>query len=94
MHRPADGLELDPVQRTVDRIETIRDIREQDRPIVLEQGPKRMCQDFVGTVPDKDARFGNAVHLGNRPFERLCVRIRIEAKVRVGRALQSAQNCG
>jgi hypothetical protein len=44
----------DSIQATVDRVEAVSDIREENRQLVFEQRHEDMRQHFVGTVADED----------------------------------------
>jgi hypothetical protein len=78
------GLVGDAEQAAIDRVETVGDVREEQRRIVLQQGGEGVGQHFVGAVADEDL-FGPHLVIGGqgRP-QRGGLRVRIETQA-IGR---------
>jgi len=76
--RQGYGFEVDPVQPAVNRIETVGDVRKEQRLVVLEQSLEGVGQDLVRTVADEDPFRRNAEMAGNGCFELASGRVRIE----------------
>ncbi|MNN55594.1 hypothetical protein D3C81_1704770 [compost metagenome] len=68
------------VEAAVHRIEAVADVREQQRPAVLEQAVEHVGQHLVGTVAEKHLAGLHAIVVGDGLLQALAVGVRVQAQ--------------
>ena len=71
---------LDAVELGVNRVKAVRDVREEQRRVVLQQAHEGVGQHLVRTIADEHLGHAQAVVTGDGFFERQRLRVGIEAQ--------------